>query len=67
MTETFLLELFASTSDRYIKEEVCDTLGSVGTDKTLIVLEAAYKSTRNKSLRYYIEMAIEDIRKRQAL
>lgn len=58
--ETLLLEEF-KINNTEIKRIICSTLYTVGTKKSIPVIESAYKRTRDFSLRYSIENVLEKI------
>ncbi len=62
--EDILLNLFTTTNKSYIKDIICDPLKSIGTKKSIPILEHAYKKTRDTFLRNQIVHTTEEIRKR---
>ncbi len=62
--ESLLLSLFEDTNNKGKKGVICATLRSIGTNKSIPVLEAAYKKTKDSSLRWDIEEAINNIKER---
>lgn len=63
--EPCLLDLFTGTKNNHIRKMICVTLESVGTAKSVPVLEKAYKITRDVGLRSNIEFALSKIRERE--
>jgi len=59
--EDLLLELFDDTKDSHKKSMICSTLMTVGTQKSIPHLLAAYKRTRDYGLRSDIELAMKKI------
>ncbi|MFT3705235.1 MAG: HEAT repeat domain-containing protein [Agriterribacter sp.] len=61
--EDIFLEEF-KFSDRHMKAAICGPLSTVGTLKSIPVLQQAYKNTRDRGLKMCIEGAISTIEKR---
>jgi hypothetical protein len=61
--ETILLSLFQNSKDSHRKSIICDTLATVGSVRSLSILEFEYKKTRDFSLRYNIEQTVASIKK----
>jgi hypothetical protein len=63
--ESLLLTLFEETNNNGKKGVISATLKTIGTSKSIPILEATYKKTRDNSLRWDIEEAISSIQERE--
>lgn len=63
--ETLLLSIFEETKNNVKKGVICASLRSIGTKKSLPILQDTYKKTRDASLRWDIELAIQAIEERE--
>ena len=59
--EDLLLMLFQDTNDSFTKGVICTSLSTLGTLKSVPVLQAALKKTRDVGLRYNLEDSIREI------
>ncbi|MEZ4772422.1 MAG: HEAT repeat domain-containing protein [Bacteroidia bacterium] len=64
--EPLLLKIFEGTKDSHIKNMICTPLETVGSEKSIPVLNKAYKNTRDYILRDGIERTLEEIDKRHS-
>jgi hypothetical protein len=64
--EPLLLELFQESKDSHTKSMICTPLESVGTFKSLPILEREYKVTRDFWLRSKIELTLSKIKEKSA-
>ncbi len=63
--EGLLLSIFEETNNNGKKGVICAALNSVGTRESIPILKATYKKTRDNSLRWDIEQALEAIEERE--